>query len=186
MNKQEIRRFRRGLLQKRQNLTAWLSSAPPRDREVRLGPVGEATAEAHLQVLDTAIEKANSPAIGLCEVCHEEIESGLLEMDYAHCVCLDHLSAGEKEQLEFELELSAKVQQALLPQQVLEIPEMEVAAFSRPAAIVGGDYFDFYRFQDGAYGLLICCAAEPIHAGAGSGSTRARPSIRIYTRTAVG
>jgi sigma-B regulation protein RsbU (phosphoserine phosphatase) len=159
MDKQEIRRFRRGLLQKRQNLTAWLSSAPPRDREIRLGQVNEANAEAHLQVLDTAIEKAKSPAVGLCEVCHEEIEPGLIEMDYAHCVCLDHLSAAEKEQLEFELELSTKVQQALLPQQVLEIPELEVAAFSRPAAIVGGDYFDFYRFRDGAYGLLIADVA---------------------------
>lgn len=76
-------------------------------------------------------------------------------MDYACCVCLDHFSAEERERLEFELELSTKVQKALLPQQALEIPGMEVAAFSRPATIVGGDYFDFYRFRDGAYGLLI-------------------------------
>ena len=93
--------------------------------------------------------------MGLCDVCHEPVESGVLEMDYACCVCLEHFSADERERLEMELELSTKVQQALLPQQIIEIPGMEVAAFSRPAAIVGGDYFDFYHFHDGAYGLLI-------------------------------
>jgi sigma-B regulation protein RsbU (phosphoserine phosphatase) len=30
-----------------------------------------------------------------------------------------------------------------------------MAAFSRPATIVSGDYFDFYQFRGGAYGLLI-------------------------------
>lgn len=148
-------RFRHSLLQKRQNLTAWLSSAPSQNREVHLGPVKERAVQSHLLVLDTAIARADNQTLGLCEVCHEPIESGLLEMDYACCVCLDHFSAEERERLEFELELSIKVQQALLPQQVMEIPGMEVAAFSRPAAIVGGDYFDFYRFRDDAYGLLI-------------------------------
>jgi sigma-B regulation protein RsbU (phosphoserine phosphatase) len=159
MDKQEIQNFRRGLLAKRQNLTVWLSSAPIWNKKIRLGPLHETAAETHLQVLDAAIEKAQSPESGLCEVCHEEIETELLEMDYACCVCLDHLSSAEKEQLEFELEVAAKVQQALLPNQVLEAPELEVAAFSRPAAIVGGDYFDFYRFRDGAYGLLIADVA---------------------------
>jgi sigma-B regulation protein RsbU (phosphoserine phosphatase) len=91
----------------------------------------------------------------LCEVCHDHIEPSRLEMDYTTCVCLDHLSAAEKSRLESELELSTKVQQALLPQQAPEITGLELAAFSRPAEIVGGDYFDFFRFRDGAHGLVI-------------------------------
>jgi sigma-B regulation protein RsbU (phosphoserine phosphatase) len=47
----------------------------------------------------------------------------------------------------------------LLPQQAIDIPGMEVAAFSRPATMVGGDYFDFYQFQDGTYGLVIADVA---------------------------
>jgi sigma-B regulation protein RsbU (phosphoserine phosphatase) len=105
--------------------------------------------------LDTAIEKADNQTLGLCKVCDDYVEPDRLEMDYACCVCLDHLSAEEKDQLEFELELASKFQQALLPQQVPEIPGLELAAYSRPAAMIGGDYFDFYRFQDGAHGLVI-------------------------------
>jgi sigma-B regulation protein RsbU (phosphoserine phosphatase) len=155
MNQLTLQRFNRGLLRKRQNLTAWLSSTPDRSKEVRLGPLDEAAVTAHLQVLDSTLEKVEEQTLGLCEVCNEPVEPGLLEMDYACCVCLDHFSNEERARLEFELELSTKVQKALLPQQVIEIPGMEVAAFSRPATIVGGDYFDFYHFPDGAYGLLI-------------------------------
>ena len=155
MNQPSLQRFQRGLLRKRRNLTAWLSSAPVRSKEIRLGPLDETAVSAHLEVLDSAIEKVEDQTLGTCDVCRHPVESGLLEMDYACCVCLDHFSAEERERLEFELELSTKVQKALLPQQALEIPGMEVAAFSRPATIVGGDYFDFYRFRDGAYGLLI-------------------------------
>jgi sigma-B regulation protein RsbU (phosphoserine phosphatase) len=155
MNQLTLQRFHRGLLRKRRNLTAWLSSSPASSKEVRLGPLDVTAVESHLQVLDSTIEKIEDQTLGLCEVCHEPVESGLLEMDYACCVCLDHFSTEERTRLEFELELSTKVQKALLPQQVIEIPSMEVAAFSRPATIVGGDYFDFYHFHDDAYGLLI-------------------------------
>jgi sigma-B regulation protein RsbU (phosphoserine phosphatase) len=47
------------------------------------------------------------------------------------------------------------IQRALLPQQVPIIRGVEVAAFSRPSEIIGGDYFDFFRFRDGAHGLVI-------------------------------
>ena len=35
------------------------------------------------------------------------------------------------------------------------IAGVEVAAFSRPAEIIGGDYFDFFKFRDGTHGLVI-------------------------------
>ena len=150
-----LQRFRHSLQEQRQNLTEWLANTPAWKKDIRLGPLSEKAAEAHLQVLDTAIEKADNRILGVCEVCHDYIEPARLEMDYTCCVCLDHLSAAERKHLEFELELATKIQQALLPQQVPEIPGVELAAYSRPAAIIGGDFFDFYRFQDGAYGLVI-------------------------------
>ena len=61
----------------------------------------------------------------------------------------------EKGRLEAELELSQKVQKALLPQQAPDIPGLDVAAFSQPAEIVGGDYFDFFHFRDNSHGLAI-------------------------------
>jgi sigma-B regulation protein RsbU (phosphoserine phosphatase) len=147
--------IRSSLLEQRQNLADWLSTTPARERQVRLGPVDEQAIQAHLRVLDTAIEKSEDQTLGLCEVCHDYIEADQLVVDYTRSVCLDHLSAEERDRLEFELELSTKVQQALLPQQVPEIPGLEIAAFSRPADIVGGDYFDFFRFWDEAHGLVI-------------------------------
>jgi sigma-B regulation protein RsbU (phosphoserine phosphatase) len=150
-----LKQIRTNLREQRQSLANWLSTTPARERQVRLGPVDEQAIRNHLQVLDTAIEKTEDQTLGLCEVCHDYIEPDQLVMDYTRCVCLEHLSAEERSRLEFELELSAKVQQALLPQQVPEIPGLDLAAFSRPADIGGGDYFDFLRFQDEAHGLAI-------------------------------
>jgi sigma-B regulation protein RsbU (phosphoserine phosphatase) len=147
------------LLQKRQNLTAWLSSTPTTKRQINLGPLAETAVQSHLVGLDKAIERAEKHTLGQCDICHEPVEADLLQMDYACCICLDHLSPEARRQLEYELELSTKVQQALLPQQAIDIPGMEVAAFSRPATMVGGDYFDFYQFQDGTYGLVIADVA---------------------------
>jgi sigma-B regulation protein RsbU (phosphoserine phosphatase) len=155
MDTHVLQHIRASLVEQRQNLASWLASTPASKRRVRLGPADERAVQTRLQVLETAIEKAEDQTLGQCEVCHEDVEADRLEMDYTCCVCLDHLSTEERGQLEFELELAGKVQQALLPEQVPEIPGLELAAFSRPASIVGGDYFDFFRFGDEAHGLVI-------------------------------
>jgi RNA polymerase-binding transcription factor DksA len=148
-------RVRTSLVTQRQNLAAWLDSTPNQAKQLRLGPAGEEAVQAHLQVLDTALERAADHTLGLCEVCHDYVEPSRLEMDYTACVCIDHLADEERRRLESDLELSQKVQQALLPQQVPDIPGLELAAFSQPARIVGGDYFDFLRFRDNTHGLVI-------------------------------
>jgi sigma-B regulation protein RsbU (phosphoserine phosphatase) len=152
-------RIRGGLLEKRQHLTDWLSTTPAPKKQVGLGPANERAVQAHLDVIDTALEEAASKTLGVCSVCHDYVDTDLLVMDYTACVCIDHLSEDEIRRLEYELELSQTVQQALLPQQVPDIPGVDLAAFSRPAEIVGGDYFDFFRFPDGAYGLTIADVA---------------------------
>ena len=83
------------------------------------------------------------------------MDEDLLEMDYTASVCLDHYSADERRRLESELELSQIVQRALMPKHAPDISGVEVAAFSRPAEIIGGDYFDFFKFKDGTHGLVI-------------------------------
>jgi sigma-B regulation protein RsbU (phosphoserine phosphatase) len=83
------------------------------------------------------------------------VDAQLLEMDYTAVVCLDHYSEEERRRLESELELSQVVQRALLPQRMPDIRGVELAAFSRPSEIIGGDYFDFFQFRDGTHGLVI-------------------------------
>ena len=51
------------------------------------------------------------------------------------------------------------MQRSLLPQQLPDSPHLQTAAFSQPAQIVGGDYFGFYHFQNGAEGLAIADVA---------------------------
>lgn len=180
MDEKVFQRIRLNLLEKRQNLTDWISNTPVRKKQIQLGRLDELAVQTHLHSLDTAIVKTENHTLGICEVCHEYIEPSRLEMDYTCCVCLDHLSEEEKDRLELDLEFSAKVQQALLPQKLPEIPGVELAAFSRPAEYVGGDYFDFFRFRDGSYGLAI---ADVV--GHGISASLLMASLQASLRTLV-
>ena len=143
------------LLAQRQSLANWLHNTPASKRQTCLGAAPEQAVETRLEILDEAIEKCEGDELGVCEVCHGHVEIERLEMDFTARVCLEHLSEEEQRRLEDDLELSQQVQQALLPQQSPEIPGLDVAAFSRPARIVSGDYFDFFRFKDDTHGLTI-------------------------------
>lgn len=173
-----FQRIQHSLIEKSQNLSAWLAGAPEVEKQIRLGSTGEQGIHAHLQVVDTAIEQAVEQTLGLCEVCHTTIDTDLLEMDYTRCVCLDHLSEQERRQLEAELEFTQQVQQALLPQSIPQVPGLSLAAFSRPAQIVSGDYFDFFQFGDGAPGLAVADAM-----GHGVSASMIMTSLQTALRT---
>jgi serine phosphatase RsbU (regulator of sigma subunit) len=55
----------------------------------------------------------------------------------------------EKERLKGELELAREIQQSLLPARHLEHGSISVRAYFRPAAEVGGDYFDLFPLDHG-------------------------------------
>ena len=175
-----LERLRNGLVQKQNDLTEWLQATPLGKKKVLLGPSAEQSVQARLDVIDNAISKADSKTLGKCKVCHEVVETELLEVDYTACVCIEHLSGEERRQLESELELAQEVQQTLLPQEVPNIPGLEIAAFSRPAQIVGGDYFDFVDFSDGLHGLAIADVA-----GHGVSASLHMASIQALLRTLV-
>jgi sigma-B regulation protein RsbU (phosphoserine phosphatase) len=149
-------------------------------KKVLLGPSTERSVHARLDVIDDAISKADSKTLGKCEVCHEDVETELLEVDYTACVCIEHLSKEERRHLESDLELAQSVQKMLLPQEVPNIPGLEIAAFSRPAQIVGGDYFDFIDFSNGFHGLAIADVA-----GHGVSASLHMASIQALLRTLV-
>lgn len=153
-----VPQIQRSLVEKRQNLEQWLEASPVEDRETCLGSATEQDVHTHLEVIGAAMAKTESETFGVCEVCQGGIETRVLEMDYTVSVCLECLSEQERRQLESELELSQTVQRALMPQEAPSIPGLQVAAFSRPAQIVGGDYFDFIPLEDGTYALTIADA----------------------------
>jgi phosphoserine phosphatase RsbU/P len=171
-----FQRIQIGITAKRQNLTEFLETAPEEKKEICCED--EHGVQSHLEVIDTALEELEDHTFGVCAVCHGHVDPELLEMDYTVSVCLDHFSDQERRRLEEELELSAIVQRALLPQTPPQIPGVELAAFSRPAAIVGGDYFDFFQYRDGTHGLVI--ADIPGH---GVSSAMLMSSLQAAIRT---
>jgi sigma-B regulation protein RsbU (phosphoserine phosphatase) len=180
METQLLERLRKGLLQKKDNLAKWLHTTPLDKKKVLLGPSTEQSVLCCLDVIDDAISKADSKTLGKCEVCHGDVETELLEVDYTACVCIEHLSEEERRHLESELELAQDVQKMLLPQKVPNIPGLEIAAYSRPAQIVGGDYFDFVDFRNGLHGLAIADVA-----GHGVSASLHMASVQALLRTLV-
>lgn len=147
-------RIQEGLEEKQKEITEFLETAPETEKEICCAN-DENCVEKHLQVIETSLEKIEDQTLGICVICHEPVDSELLQMDYTATVCLGHFTDEELRQLENELELSQVVQRALLPQRVPEIKGIELAAFSRPSEIIGGDYFDFFQFRNGTHGLVI-------------------------------
>lgn len=165
------------LREQRRALLDWLGGVSPAERDLRLGPHAPHALDEHMRVLDGAIVRADEGELGRCTVCHEHVESHWLQMDYTSCVCIEHLTDEERMRLESELELSQRVQRALLPQEAPEIPGFEVAAYSQPASIVGGDYFDFLRFADGAHAVVIADVM-----GKGMPASMLMASLQAYLR----
>jgi len=143
-----------GLVEKRQALNELLETASKAEKSACLYD-DETCIDEHLHVIDESLVKLMDGTLGICKICQGIVEASLLEMDYTVAVCLDHYSEDERRRLESELELSQIVQRALMPQRAPVISGVEVAAFSRPAEIIGGDYFDFFKFKDGTHGLVI-------------------------------
>ena len=54
-----------------------------------------------------------------------------------------------------EYEEAKQIQQALMPKEIPQMPGLEISASWRPARIVGGDYFDVFKFGASRLGLCI-------------------------------
>jgi sigma-B regulation protein RsbU (phosphoserine phosphatase) len=144
-----------GLTEKKTSLEQWREATSQGNKEVCLCSTDETVLDEHLHVIDACLHKIEEGTFGICEVCHAPVDSELLQMDYTATVCLGHYTETELRQLESELELSQVIQRAVLPQRIPAISGFDIAAFSRPAQIVSGDYFDFLQFKDGTYGIVV-------------------------------
>ena len=63
--------------------------------------------------------------------------------------------AAVKHQLERELELAAEIQRSLLPQPRESGTHFEVAAACIPCRTIGGDFFDYFDFPNGDFGIAL-------------------------------
>ena len=103
-----------------------------------------------LQQVDSALERIDGGSYGLCDVCHDPIESERLLMDPLLTVCLDHLNHHQKKALEQDLELAIKIQRNLLPQNNLTVNGWNFSYVYNPVGTVSGDFCDFIKLGNDA------------------------------------
>jgi len=61
----------------------------------------------------------------------------------------------EKQRMEEELNLARNIQQGLLPSELPQLANYEIAAMNIPSRQVGGDYFDVISISEDVYGIAI-------------------------------
>ncbi len=61
----------------------------------------------------------------------------------------------EMAELERELEIARQIQISLLPLGAPELPGLEIADISQPARQVGGDFYNYFVFDEGKLGVVI-------------------------------
>lgn len=72
----------------------------------------------------------------------------------AHFISLRETIEAQK-RMEHDLEVARNIQTSLLPRNIPHVPGFNVAAFSRPALAIGGDYYDVLELDDRHLGLAI-------------------------------
>ncbi|MBV8550225.1 MAG: SpoIIE family protein phosphatase [Acidobacteriaceae bacterium] len=114
---------------------------------------------AHVHVLlkevDRALAGMEDGSFGICEICHEAVETERLICDPLTRICLDHFTTQEKTALERDLELAAEVQKALLPQHPFQHQGWDVCYHYEPAGLVSGDYCDIIEAGDGSFYFVV-------------------------------
>lgn len=101
-----------------------------------------------LNEVDAALHRMDIGVYGLCEVCHEPVETERLIADPLTRFCLGDLTPREQRALEEDLELASQIQTGLLPQRSQKIDGWEVAYHYQPAGPVSGDYCDLISGED--------------------------------------
>jgi PAS domain S-box-containing protein len=84
-----------------------------------------------------------------------------------------------------DMELARQIQLSLLPTAPPELPGVVLAGCCVPAAHVGGDYYDYYRREDGAVDMVIADVSGH-NIGAALMMVAARSAIRAAIRISSG
>jgi sigma-B regulation protein RsbU (phosphoserine phosphatase) len=63
------------------------------------------------------------------------------------------------EAVDYELRTIADIQKSLLPEEVPQVPGLDVAVHYQTAKRAGGDYYDFFKLPNGGLGVLIADAS---------------------------
>jgi serine phosphatase RsbU (regulator of sigma subunit) len=89
----------------------------------------------------------------------DDLERKNAELQQAY----DQLKAAQSElirlnRIEEEMAVARRIQQSFLPRELPDLPGWQIAAYSRGAQAVGGDFYDCISLADGRLGLVIADA----------------------------
>ncbi len=84
----------------------------------------------------------------------------------------------QRDELVREVEMAARVQQHLLDQHKPPAGPLDVVARTRPARVVGGDYYDFVPLGDGRFAVVVADVS-----GKGLPAALIMPAVKIALRT---
>ncbi|MBS1787006.1 MAG: SpoIIE family protein phosphatase [Acidobacteria bacterium] len=105
-------------------------------------------------------------SLGQCRVRHEYTTADkemLMSVASQLALVIENARLTERmladERLRRELALAAEVQKRLLPSRPPECLSVEVAGFCQPARGIGGDYYDFFKFDNQQLGIAIADVA---------------------------
>src|SRR6185295_18691971 len=101
-----------------------------------------------LQEVDAALHRMDMGVYGLCEVCHEPVETERLIADPLTRFCLGDLTPNQQRALEEDLELASQIQTGLLPPPSQKLDGWDVCYHYEPAGAVSGDYCDLINGED--------------------------------------
>lgn len=124
--------------------------------ETEIGRAGSTPDLAHLlREVDAALARVTAGTYGICEACHDTIETDRLLSDPLTRFCLDHLPPAEQRALERDLELAAAIQRGLLPSEPVRTDGWEAVYHYRPARLVSGDYCDVIPSPSGDLYFIV-------------------------------
>jgi sigma-B regulation protein RsbU (phosphoserine phosphatase) len=95
-----------------------------------------------LRQVDEALARIDRGTFGICESCHDPIETHRLLSDPLIRFCLDHLTGSERRALEDDLELAGQIQRGLLPKRHVHAAGWEARYHYEALGLVSGDYCD--------------------------------------------
>lgn len=130
------------------------------DRQVRLKSAISGFGESDslrrlLTEVDAALSRLDAGSYGLCETCHDPIETDRLMVDPLTRYCLDHLTRREQILLQRDLDLAAQIQNELLPKPDLVGGGWQFATHYEAAGPVSGDYCDLVDGRDGSIYFML-------------------------------
>lgn len=108
-----------------------------------------------LHEVDAALARINIGTYGLCEVCHDPVESERVIANPLVAICLGCLTPQQQRALEEDLELAARIQAMLLPQQNFISAGWQASYHYEAAGMVSGDYCDLVSAEDGSLYFML-------------------------------